>query len=58
MNRTKRPTYELSRREMMRLAAAGAIGFSTSGWIEALAADAGFDPRRRKSCILLDDRRS
>ena len=53
MNRTNRPTCELSRRQMLRLAAAGVVGFSTSGWIEALAADAGSDPRRRKSCILL-----
>jgi hypothetical protein len=53
MNRTNRPTFDLSRRQVLRLAAAGALGFSSSGWIEALAADAGSDPRRRKSCILL-----
>ncbi len=38
---------------MLRLAAAGVVGFSTSGWIEALAADAATNPRRRKACILL-----
>jgi hypothetical protein len=38
---------------MMRLAAAGAVGASASGWIEALAADAAAHPHRRKSCILL-----
>jgi len=38
---------------MLRLAAAGVVSFSTSGWIEALAADTASDPRRRKSCILL-----
>ena len=38
---------------MLRLAAAGVVGFSTSGWIEALAADAAAHPQRRKSCILL-----
>jgi hypothetical protein len=38
---------------MIRLAAAGVVGFSASGWIEALAADAAADPKRRKSCILL-----
>src|SRR5947209_101474 len=43
----------LSRRDLFRLAAAGVVGFSTSGWIEALAADAAADPRRRKACILL-----
>jgi len=53
MKRTNHPTCELSRRQMLRLAAAGVAGFSTSGWIEALAADTARDPRRRKSCILL-----
>ncbi|MFI5456911.1 MAG: DUF1501 domain-containing protein [Isosphaerales bacterium] len=53
MNRTNHPTCELSRRQMLRLAAAGVVSFSTSGWIEALAADTASDPRRRKSCILL-----
>jgi hypothetical protein len=53
MNRTSHPTPELSRRQMMRLATAGVVGFSTSGWIEALAADAAKNPRRNKSCILL-----
>ena len=38
---------------MLQLAAAGVVGFSTSGWIEALAADAAANPTRRKSCILL-----
>jgi hypothetical protein len=53
MNRTNHRATELSRRQMLRLAAAGAVGFSASGWIEALAADAARDPKRRKSCILL-----
>jgi hypothetical protein len=52
MNRTNL-TSGLSRRQMLRLAAAGVVGFSTSGWIEALAADAASNPKRRKSCILL-----
>src|SRR5689334_14021063 len=43
----------LSRREALRLAAAGVVGCSTSGWIESLAADAAGHPSRRKSCILL-----
>jgi Protein of unknown function (DUF1501) len=38
---------------MLRLAAAGVVSFSTSGWIEALAADAARQPRRGRSCILL-----
>jgi hypothetical protein len=38
---------------MLRLATAGVVSFSTSGWIESLAADAAKHPQRRKSCILL-----
>jgi hypothetical protein len=53
MNRTSQSSRELSRRQMMRLAAAGVVGFSASGWIEALAADTASNPKRRKSCILL-----
>ena len=34
----------LSRRQWLRLAAAGVVGVSTSGWIEALAADAAARP--------------
>jgi hypothetical protein len=37
----------------MRLGAAGVIGYSMSGWLETLAADAANHPQRRKSCILL-----
>jgi hypothetical protein len=53
MSRPIRHVPQLNRREMMRLAAAGVLGASTSGWIEALAADAAAHPSRRKSCILL-----
>jgi Protein of unknown function (DUF1501) len=54
MNRPNYPARELlSRRQMLQLAAAGVVGFSASGWIETLAADAAADPKRRKSCILL-----
>ena len=53
MNRPKRSAPDLTRRQLLRLAAAGVVGVSTSGWIEALAADTARDPRRRKSCILL-----
>src|SRR5207244_2540777 len=47
------PQGALSRREWLRLAAAGFAGFSSSGWIEALAQDAARHPERRRSCILL-----
>jgi uncharacterized protein (DUF1501 family) len=53
MSRTNRQVSEITRRQMMRFAAAGALGASASGWIEALAADAATHPGRRKSCILL-----
>jgi uncharacterized protein (DUF1501 family) len=53
MNRPNRHVPQLTRRQVMRLAAAGALGASASGWIEALAADTAAHPNRRKSCILL-----
>ncbi len=53
MSRLNRPFPELTRRQLMRLAAVGALGASASGWIEALAAEAATNPSRRKSCILL-----
>jgi hypothetical protein len=43
----------LVRRNFLKLSAAGVIGYSLSGWLEALAGQAAMDPRRRKSCILL-----
>jgi hypothetical protein len=43
----------LSRRELMRLSAAGVVGWSLSGWLEALAQDTATSPRRRRSCIVL-----
>src|SRR4051795_12341517 len=51
VNDEKRP--RLSRRDWLRLSAAGVIAHSVSGWIEALADDSAADPRRRRSCILL-----
>ena len=53
MSRLNRHESQLTRRQVMRLAAAGALGASASGWIEALAADTAAHPGRRKSCILL-----
>ena len=43
----------LLRRDLLKLSAAGVVGFSMSGWLETLASQAAADPRRRKSCILL-----
>src|SRR5580700_7645107 len=42
----------LSRRDLFRLAAAGVAAYSSSGWLECLAAAAN-DPGRKRSCILL-----
>ncbi len=53
MDRSDRDKPVLSRRQLMRLATAGVVGASASGWIETLAAAASTDPKRRKSCILL-----
>jgi hypothetical protein len=43
----------LSRREALRLAAAGVSGVSLSQWLPQLAAHAAEQPRRHKACILL-----
>jgi len=53
MRRSNPSIPDLTRRQMLRLAAAGVVSFSTSGWIEALADDAARQPRRGRSCILL-----
>jgi hypothetical protein len=42
----------LSRRDLLRLSAAGVVGCSYSGWLQALADDPASNQRRR-SCILL-----
>ncbi len=44
---------KLSRRNMLKLAAAGFAAYSSSGWLERLAAATADDPRRKRSCILL-----
>src|SRR5262245_5476267 len=43
----------LSRREWLKLSAAGVVGYSMSGWLDALAADAAKHPQRKRACILL-----
>src|SRR5438105_1316379 len=43
----------LSRRDLFRLAAAGFAVYSSSGWLERLAAATANDPQRKRSCILL-----
>ncbi len=43
----------LSRRDWLRLASAGVVGYSMSGWLEALAADTAKNPQRKRACILL-----
>jgi uncharacterized protein (DUF1501 family) len=43
----------LSRRDWLKLHATGVVGFSLSGWLGALAADAAGNPQRKRSCILL-----
>jgi hypothetical protein len=48
-----RSTPRLSRRELLKLTTAGVLGYSMSGWLESLAAEAANHPQRRRSCILL-----
>src|SRR5437868_9820057 len=43
----------LSRREWLKLAAAGVSLGSSSGWLQTLAADAAHNPQRKRACILL-----
>jgi uncharacterized protein (DUF1501 family) len=44
---------QISRRDWLRLSAAGVVGYSMSGWLESMAADIATDPQRRRACILL-----
>src|SRR5436190_11550257 len=44
---------KLSRRDLLRLAAAGVVGYSVSGWLERFADAAAANPLRKRSCILL-----
>src|SRR5260370_19012289 len=43
----------LSRRDWLKLAAAGVTAGSMSGWLEALAAGAARNPQRKRACLLL-----
>lgn len=42
-----------SRRDWLRVSAAGVAGCSLSGWFGRLAADAAKNPQRKRACILL-----
>jgi hypothetical protein len=44
---------QLSRRDWLRLSAAGVLGGSMSGWFGALADEGAGNRRRKRSCILL-----
>jgi hypothetical protein len=46
-------TPRLSRREWLRLSAAGVVGYSLSGWLGTFAAETAKNPKRKRSCILL-----
>ncbi|MBI1913144.1 MAG: DUF1501 domain-containing protein, partial [Planctomycetes bacterium] len=50
---TTRSANALSRRDLLRLTAAGFVGASMSGWLENMAEAAAKDPQRKRSCILL-----
>src|SRR5437763_3827676 len=44
---------KLSRRDWLRLSAAGVVGYSLSGWLGALADETAKSRERKRSCILL-----
>src|SRR5580704_1979039 len=44
---------QLSRRDWLRLSAAGVVGYSLSGWLGAFADEAAKTRERKRSCILL-----
>ena len=46
-------TSRFSRRDVLKTAAAGVVGYSASSWLRALANEARADPQRKRSCILL-----
>jgi hypothetical protein len=48
-----RSSLQLSRREWLRMASAGVLGCSSSGWLERLAVAGAKDPQRKRACILL-----
>lgn len=49
----RQASKRLSRRDLLRVSACGALGASLSGWLPALAEEAASHPQRRRSCILL-----
>src|SRR5687767_1223994 len=53
MTRSAKSGLPLSRREWLKLSAAGVVGYSMSGWLEVLAKDTAANPQRKRSCILL-----
>ncbi len=53
MTRDSSPPATLTRRDWLKLSAAGVIGYSLSGWLGSLAEAAATNPQRRRSCILL-----
>src|SRR5947208_901533 len=44
---------QLSRRDWLKLSAAGVVSYSMSGWMEQLAHAAAASPARKRACILL-----
>src|SRR5262249_18360003 len=53
---SKDKAYEMNRRDLLRLSAAGVVGASVSGWFQTLASRAAEEAKtgaKHKSCILL-----
>src|SRR6478752_6930449 len=53
MNRRRAQRPSLSRRDWLRLCAAGTFGHSASHWFPGFATAAAKDANRRRACILL-----
>src|SRR5579871_2696920 len=53
LNNWRLTMLPLSRREWLKLSAAGVVSYSMSGWLENLAAAAADNPQRKRACILL-----
>src|SRR2546423_7169276 len=47
------PGLDLSRRELLKLSAAGVLGVSMSGWLDVLAARAAETRAQHKRCVVL-----
>jgi len=53
MSHLRTGTAPISRRDLLKLSAAGVLGGSASGWFEPMARAAANNPQRKRACILM-----